>query len=173
MSEKKKVQVEALQISMDTEKKGYRFYRIAAESSKDPKGQKVFEQLARDEIEHMSVFAALYESLTNNEPWMTYEEALARHGQIDPDKLIFPDGHVKAEEDFDDLNALKEALGFEKKAVEFYQDQVEKAEDDVARAFYGELVVIEEGHVKIIQAEIDSLSGTGFWLDYQEISLEH
>jgi hypothetical protein len=45
--------------------------------------------------------------------------------------------------------------------------------DDVARAFYGELVVIEEGHVKIIQAEIDSLSGTGFWLDYQEISLEH
>ncbi len=173
MSEDRKAHVEALQIAMETEKKGYRFYRVAAQSSKDPKGQKVFEQLAKDEIEHMSVFAALYEALTNNEPWMTYEEALAKHGQVDPETLIFPEGKVEAQEGFDDLKALEEALGFEKKAVGFYQEQVEKAGDDVARVFYKELVEIEQGHVMIIQAEIDSLTGTGFWLDYQEISLEH
>ncbi|UCF30558.1 MAG: ferritin family protein [bacterium] len=173
MSDERKAHVEALQMAMDTEKKGYRFYRIAAESSRDPKGKKVFEHLAKDEIEHMGVFATLYESLTNDEPWMTYEEAVAKFGQTDQDKLIFPDEPVEAEENFDDLKALEEALGFEKKAVAFYQNQAEKAEDDTARAFYQSLVVIEEGHVKIIQAEIDSLTGTGFWLDYQEISLEH
>jgi len=173
MSEKKREQVEALQIAMDTEKKGYRFYRIAAESSKDPKGKKVFEQLARDEIEHMGVFATLYESITNDEPWMTYEEALAKRGETDPDELIFPSGHVEAEENFDDLRALAEALEFEKNAVTFYEKQLAEADDEAAKAFYQSVKVIEEGHVKIIQAEIDALSGTGFWLDYQEISLEH
>jgi rubrerythrin len=173
MSDERKAQVEALQVALDTEKKGYRFYRIAAESSQDPKGKAVFGHLAKDEIDHMAVFATLYESLTNDEPWLTYEEALSKFGQTDPDKLIFPDEPVEAEENFDDLKALEEALEFEKKAVKFYQDQVASASDDTARAFYQSLVTIEEGHVKIIQAEIDSLAGTGFWLDYQEISLEH
>lgn len=173
MADERIAHVEALQIALDTEKKGYRFYRIAAESSRDPKGKKVFEQLAKDEIEHMSVIATLYENLTNDEPWLTYEEALAKFGQTDSEKLIFPDEPVEAEENFDDLKALEEALEFEKKAVGFYQDQVEKATDDTAKGFYQSLVVIEEGHVKIIRAELDSLLGTGFWLDYQEISLEH
>ena len=173
MSEKRKSHVEALQIALETEKKGCRFYRIAAASSKDPEGRKVFEHLAKDEVEHMGVFAALYESITNNEPWMTYDQAVARFGKTDQDKLIFPGGHVDAQDDFDDMKALQEALGFEKQAVEFYMDQAAGAEEDVAKSFYKSVQGIEEGHVKIIQAELDALQGTGFWLDYQEISLEH
>ena len=173
MSANRKSHVEALQIALETEKKGYKFYRIAAASSKDPAGSKVFEHLAKDEIEHMAGFAALYESITNDEPWVTYDQAVTKYGKTDQDKLIFPDGHVDVQDDFDDMKALQEALGFEKKAVEFYMDQVAKADDDVSRSFYRSIQAIEEGHVKIIQAELDSLQGTGFWLDYQEISLEH
>ncbi|GBE14711.1 putative trifunctional 2-polyprenylphenol hydroxylase/glutamate synthase subunit beta/ferritin domain-containing protein [bacterium BMS3Abin14] len=173
MSEKRESHVKALQIALETEKKGCRFYRIAAASSKDPAGKKVFEQLAKDEMEHMAIFAALFKSITNNEPWMTYDQAVARFGKIDQEKLIFPNGHVDAQDDFDDMKALQEALGFEKKAVEFYIEQAAGAEEDVARSFYQSIQAIEEGHVKIIQAELDSLQGTGFWLGYQEISLEH
>lgn len=173
MSESRKAHVEALQIALDTEKKGYKFYKIAARSSKDPKGREVFEHLATDEIEHMGVIATVFESLTNNEPWMTYEEAMEKYGETPREKIIFPDVPEEAQEGFDDLKALEEALEFEKKAVQFYTKQAEQAADEKARTFYKNLIEIEESHVTIIQAELDSLMGTGIWLGFQEISLEH
>lgn len=173
MSDKREAHVEALQIALDTEKKGYKFYKIAAKSSSDPKGKEVFEHLAKDEIEHMGVFATIYESLVNNEPWMTYEEAAARYGETPPEDIIFPEVPDEAQEGFDDLLALEEALEFEKKAVAFYTERAQAETDEKAKSFYQSLVEIESGHVMIIQAEIDSLTGSGFWLGYQEISLEH
>jgi rubrerythrin len=173
MSDTREAHVEALQVALDTEKKGYRFYKIAAKSSKDPKGQEVFEHLATDECEHMGVIATIYESLTNNEPWMTYEEAAEKYGDTPKEKIIFPDVPEEAQENFDDLKALEEALEFEKKAVEFYTKQAQEAEGEKAKAFYQSLIEIEAGHVMIIQAELDSLMGAGIWLGFQEISLEH
>jgi len=173
MTDTREAHVEALQVALDTEKKGYRFYKIAAKSSKDPKGQEVFEHLAKDEIEHMGVIATVFESLTKDEPWMTYEEAVEKYGQTPKEKIIFPDVPEEAQEDFNDLKALEEALEFEKKAVQFYTQQAEEAGDEKARTFYQSLIEIEAGHVLIIQAELDSLMGAGIWLGFQEISLEH
>lgn len=173
MSDLIQAHVEALQIALDTEKKGYRFYMVAAKSSKDPKGREVFEHLAKDEIEHMGVIATMYESLTKNEPWMTYEEAVEKYGRTPAEKIIFPDAPDEPQEDFNDTKALEEALEFEKKAVEFYTKQAKECEEEQAKAFYGSLIEIEEGHVQIVQAELDSLMGAGIWLGFQEISLEH
>ena len=121
----------------------------------------------------MGVFATIYESIVNNEPWMTYEEAAARFGETPPEDIIFPEIPDEAQEGFDDLLALEEALEFEKKAVAFYTERAQVETEEKAKAFYQSLVEIESGHVMIIQAEIDSLTGSGFWLGYQEISLEH
>jgi len=173
MSSKREAHVEALQIALDTEKKGYKFYKVAAKSSKDPKGQEVFEHLAKDEIEHMGVIATVFESLTKDQPWMTYEEAVEKFGETPREKIIFPDVPEGTEEDFDDLKALEEALEFEKKAVQFYTKQAQEADGEKAKAFYQSLIEIEESHVMIIQAELDSLMGAGIWLGFQEISLEH
>ncbi len=117
----------------------------------------MFEHLATDEIEHMGVIATVFESLTNNEPWMTYEEAVEKYGETPREKIIFPEVPEEAQEDFDDLKALEEALEFEKKAVRFYTNQAEQATDEKARTFYKNLIEIEESHVAIIQAELDSL----------------
>lgn len=173
MSEKRIAHVQALQIALDTEKKGYQFYKIAARSTSDPEGRQVFEHLAKDEIEHMGVFATLYRSLTNDEPWMTYEEAVARFGETPSDQVIFPEvSEDGIQENFNDLEALREALQFEEKAVRFYKQQLEASEEEKAKSFYKSLIEIEKGHVKIIQAELDSLTNAGIWLGYQEISLE-
>jgi rubrerythrin len=173
MTDTREAHIEALQVALDTEKKGYLFYKVAAKSTRDPKGQEVFEHLAKDEIEHMGVIATIFESLTNNEPSITYEEAVAKYGETPKEKIIFPDAPVEAQEDFDDLKALEEALDFEKKAVQFYAKQAREADGEKARAFYQSLIEIEESHVQIIQAELDSLMGAGIWLGFQEISLEH
>ena len=173
MTEKRSAQVEALQIALETEKRGYRFYRIAAKSTVDPTGRTVFEQLAKDEIEHMGVFATLYASLNNDEPWMTYEEAVEKFGRTPAGQIIFPEEPDEVSERFNDVEALREALEFEKKAVRFYTEKAAEVDNTKAKSFYEKLVEIEGGHVIIIQAEIDSLTGAGFWLGFQEISLEY
>lgn len=173
MSDTREAQVEALQIAIDTEKRGYRFYMIAAKSTNDETGRQVFKQLAKDECDHMGVFATLYESLTNDEPWMTYEEALSKYGEVGKADLIFPEVPDEPQEGFNDLKALGEALEFEHKAVKVYQERAAEATDEKAKIFYEKLVEIEEAHVMIIQAELDSLNNAGIWLGFQEISLEH
>lgn len=173
MSDERAAHIQALQIALDTEKKGYLFYRIAAKSTSDPAGHMVFEQLAKDEIEHMGVFATLYRSITSNEPWMTYEEAVAKYGQTPSDEIIFPEVPDGPQEGFNDLQALKEALEFENKAVKYYSEKFAEADDEKAKSFYESLIEIEKGHVMIIEAEIDALTNTGVWLGIQEISLEH
>ena len=34
-------------------------------------------------------------------------------------------------------------------------------------------LAIEEGHIAIVQAELDYLSHTGYWFDFQEFDLEY
>jgi peptide deformylase len=37
---------------------------------------------------------------------------------------------------------------------------------------FARFLEIEEGHARIVQAEIDTLTGMGFWFDVQEFRLE-
>jgi hypothetical protein len=37
---------------------------------------------------------------------------------------------------------------------------------------FARFLEIEEGHVAIVQAEIDAVSGSGFWFDMKEFDLE-
>ena len=40
------------------------------------------------------------------------------------------------------------------------------------RDFFSPFLTIEDGHVAIVQAELDSVTNSGFWFDYQEFDLE-
>ena len=44
--------------------------------------------------------------------------------------------------------------------------------DDQGRALFARFVEIEGGHLAIVQAEIDCVSGSSFWFDTAEFSLE-
>jgi hypothetical protein len=44
--------------------------------------------------------------------------------------------------------------------------------DSTGQQLFERFIAIEEGHQTVVQAEIDSLSGFGFWLDFREFSPE-
>ena len=77
-----------------------------------------------------------------------------------------PSPVAKAEIDF-----LKEALELERRTSAFYQDLVTKLEPE-HRALFERFLEIEEGHVTIVQAEIDAVAGHGHWFDFMEFRLE-
>jgi hypothetical protein len=52
------------------------------------------------------------------------------------------------------------------------EQAITTALNDDGRRLFERFVEIEEGHVAIVQAEMDLVSGTGFWFDTAEFSLE-
>jgi rubrerythrin len=66
---------------------------------------------------------------------------------------------------------VRNALAVEAETSGFYKEMV-RALDGDGRRLFERFVEIEEGHQAIVQAEIDSVSGTGVWFDTKEFNLE-
>lgn len=70
-----------------------------------------------------------------------------------------------------ELEMLRKALALEIEASTFFKQMVATLAAE-ERALFARFVEIEEGHEAIVQAEIDALTGLGFWFDYGEFRLE-
>ena len=66
---------------------------------------------------------------------------------------------------------MRQSLDAELETAAFYLRMVSEL-DAAGRAFFARFVEIEQGHVAIVQAEIDAVTGLGFWFDVQEFRLE-
>ncbi len=76
-----------------------------------------------------------------------------------------------AEQRKGEVEILKRVLQAELETSRFYKSTVEQL-DERGRKLFEPFIDIEEGHVAIVQAQIDSLTGLGFWFDVQEFDLE-
>lgn len=70
-----------------------------------------------------------------------------------------------------EVEMLQRALAVEEETSAFYAKMVGVLPPE-GRQLFERFVEIEEGHRAIVQAEIDSVSGLGFWFDFQEFDLE-
>ncbi len=81
------------------------------------------------------------------------------------------DGKGKRTATKTELDALKLALQHEKDADGFYHKLVAGlAQPD--QALFAKFLEIEDGHLAIVQAQLDSVQGMGFWFDVVEFRLE-
>jgi rubrerythrin len=67
------------------------------------------------------------------------------------------------------LGALKQALELEKKGLTFYQQAAKRTADPKGAAMFRSLADDEVIHQRMIQRQIDALTGGQDWLDFQEI----
>ena len=65
---------------------------------------------------------------------------------------------------------LGKALEAERKTSDFYRRMVAELPAEGQKLFE-RFVAIEDGHLAIVQAEMDSLTGTGAWFDIMEVKL--
>jgi len=81
------------------------------------------------------------------------------------------EGHMKKDVPGEELQMLQRALEVEKETSDFYRKLVDQVEGD-ARKLFARFLEIEEGHLNLVQAEIDALQGMGMWFDCPEFNLE-
>ncbi|BDU75903.1 hypothetical protein [Mesoterricola sediminis] len=151
-------------------------YANASRQTEDPHGKRIFAILAREEqghLEHLESRLAEWQTTgavtaaevpTLLPPPSQLAEA-AQKAAAAP-RPATPPGSG-----FPELEFLKEALELERTTSAFYQRMVAGLEPR-HRPLFDRFLDIEDGHVTLVQAEIDALVGHGHWFDFMEFSLE-
>ncbi|MBE3072670.1 MAG: hypothetical protein IMZ67_06810 [Acidobacteria bacterium] len=147
-------------------------YSAAAKKFSDPVARRVLGVLADEEDRHIQYLESRLDE------WQRTGKVTAERLEtaIPSKKAI--DASVKklskkmAEQDFSvELEMLKKALALEIEATSFFKQMVGQLEAEEQKLF-ARFVEIEQGHEAIVQAEMDAVSGLGFWFDFAEFKLE-
>lgn len=163
---------EAIKTAIELENNVRDVYHDAVVKVADPAGKKIFTILAREEQRHADY---LEERMRE---WQTTGEAnpaelataIPSHREIDRashDLSVVLSRYDRGTE----MELLRKALEAERQTSNFYKKMVAELPSEGQRLFE-RFVEIEEGHLDIVQAEIDSLTGTGAWFHALEVNLE-
>ncbi len=165
---------EAIKTAITYEQKVHGTYADAVKKAKDPTAKKVFEVMAKEELGHI---AYLESRLTE---WQKTGHVVAEKlGTILPSKEKVEAGIKRLKGTLKkqpaaatpELGFLQQALAVEDETSAFYQRMVAELPPE-GQQLFGRFLEIEAGHAAIVQAEIDSVTGMGFWFDVMEFSLE-
>lgn len=162
---------EAIQTAIEYETKIRDLYRQAAKNSRDPQAVRFYNALAKDEANHLAYLKDRLEKWrdTGNIPDDNLEKHLPSRVKInrEVDKLK----HQLTEADQrDEKRRLSKALKLEVDTSNYYKALVSKTGNEGERMF-GRFVKIEDEHIDMVQAELDYVSGTGYWLDVKEFDM--
>ncbi len=137
------VALEAIRIAFEIELGGMAFYDRAQKETKDPEMKRLFGKLAQMEREHMATLIRRYhaEVPAPAEDFKTERAAVYGGVQSKPE---------------DPANLFRIAIGFEQRAVKFFEERVEKTKQgSVERQLYKELAAEEREHVDLLMTELE------------------
>jgi rubrerythrin len=165
---------EAISVAIQYEHRVRDHYAECARKTEDAKGKRVFATMAREEQGHVEYLEARMAEWKSSGAVAVAElpTVLPSLAWIQAETLRLA-GRPAATVDpgQPELGFLKEALELEHKTSTFYRSLVEQL-DPGYRGMFARFLEIEDGHVAIVQAEIDALAGHGHWFDFMEFSLE-
>ena len=161
---------EAIKTAIEFENKVEQSYREAVTKATDPVGKKVFETLANEEKGHIAYLESRLAEWKQS--GKVNAEAL---DTVIPSQARIEKGVAamkaqlgeRREMSTVELQMLQQALEAEQRTSGFYKRMVSELGAE-GQQLFARFVEIEEGHVAIVQAEIDSVQGLGYWFDFQE-----
>lgn len=166
---------EAIKTAMQYESRVYKTYRDAMEEASDDVGRRVFGTLCDEEKEHLRYLGARLEEWQRDGK-ITLEQL--RTAIPDQDEIGEAVDRIRGKASGEpsrkydkELQLLRKALEVEIETSGFYQRMVREL-DAEGQEMFRRFVEIEEGHRAIVQAEIDCVSGSGYWFDTREFDPE-
>jgi len=166
---------EAIKTAIEYEEKVHKTYLEAMEKASTDVARRVFKTLCDEEKSHLKYLNDRLDEWrkTGHITVEKLDTAIPSREEIEKGVNTLREkisGKVGAEYDTE-LEMLRRALKVEVETSNYYKEMVNSL-DAEGRKMFSRFVEIEEGHQAIVQAEIDSVSGLGFWFDSREFSLE-
>ncbi len=155
---------EVFDIGIKIEENGKQFYDRGREIIKDPEVEKLFEELALEEVKHKELFKTLKSQLPAsaasgavfdpNQELDLYIKMMAdQHVFISSEGLEAQLAGIK-----DAKDALRLAVEFEKDSVIFFLSMQEATEGAKGKEFIGSLVKEELEHLRRLSVELKKIS---------------
>ena len=161
--------LEAVKGAVQLEIDGRAFFDHAAETTTSEKGKKMFKKLAQDEVQHLKTFGQMFTEIIGDEEWKRFvsEKEKDKSPLIDELKA-----RMKRKEKEGEIEAIRIGMELEKKAIDFFGESVKKADDPKAKEIFRKIIDEEKFHYDLLQAQYDSVTGSGFWLDVAEFKMD-
>lgn len=165
---------EAIKTALEFETKVRDVYAQAAARAKDPAARRTLGTLAAEEQAHVNVLHAKLDEWRRS--GAVTDERLAtalpsrealREGRKELRRRLPLSQVERAEAE----GTLRRALALEADVGAFYRRLVAEVPPD-SRPFFARFLEVEDGHLAIVQAELDSVTGLGYWFDVQEFRFE-
>jgi rubrerythrin len=167
----------ALATAIEYEEKVHAVYAKAAKEAKDPVAVKVYATMSEEEARHVAYLKSRLaewkahghlaeERLESLVP--SYEAVTRGVARLKEKAATLGQRRRDAEAE---LAYLQQALAVENETFAFYSRMVAETPPE-ARRLFERFLEIEKAHGAIVQAQIDAVTGLGFWFDLQEFSLE-
>ncbi|MGC4118313.1 MAG: ferritin family protein [Myxococcales bacterium] len=138
--------VNAIRTALQAERTGYEFYKMAAANTKDPEGQKTFEELAAEEQSHFDFLRKHYLSLMETGE-LSKDARLSKAKDLGDDHPIFSaDLKSRIKGAHFEMSALAIAAQLELNGINHYREQAARAASPEARKLFQQLVDWETGH---------------------------
>jgi len=163
--------VTALKTAIEIEENGLDAFLKYARQTKDVTGKNMFIRLAMDENEHRRIIEKQLNNLMEGIPLKIVEIGKSEIEQVLP-KIREKQQQTRGESGLLEIDALNTALDLERKAAKFFRDQADLVDDAEVKAMFIRLAEWEDAHFDLIQAELDSIQGTGFWFGIPEFQMD-
>ncbi|HXH24162.1 MAG TPA: transcriptional repressor [Vicinamibacterales bacterium] len=146
---------DALRIAIATERSGLEFYTRAARLTRDPRGRKVFQDLALEEKEHLGKLEARYAELLRRDPELESRPTFlffkgAANG-------IFAEGTERLLRGVNDQQALLIGIRCERGSHRFFKKYGERFEDSEGKQIFLEFADEERAHLELLMREYRAL----------------
>jgi rubrerythrin len=149
---------------------GRKFFNHAAEITHHPRGKKMFLHLADEEMKHLETFGKLFSQILGGADWRKEIKPEDVSGEAPLVEKLKES--VKKEERKGEIEALRIGMELEQDAIEFFTKASKETEDPVAKKMFIEISEEEKFHYDLLQAQYDSVTGSGFWLGSAEFQMD-
>ncbi len=149
---------------------GQAFFHHAAEATANSLGKKMFLRLAEEEVKHLEAFSRLFSSVLKSDDW----KKLVEREKLGGPSAVIEElaARMKRAESRSDLEALRIGMELELKAIEFFKGCARSSSDPAAKDIFEKISDEEKFHYDLLQAQHDSLTNSGFWLDSSEFMMD-
>jgi bacterioferritin (cytochrome b1) len=162
---------QAIKTAIEYETRVRDAYLDSIDNIADETGQRVFEVLGKEEQEHINYLESRLAEWKK-----TGKVSPSKLKSVVPDREIIEEGvkklgeHLSEREYGTEREMLKKALAMEQETSDFYRKMVDELRE--GKELFARFLEIEEGHQAIVQAELDYLTRSGTFFDFQEFNLE-
>lgn len=161
----------AIVTALDYEVRIRDLYLNLAETTQNEDGRALFNALRNDEQCHVDYLTHLLEQLHQKGVVGNDELATAIPSKAQIEKSLEKLQPVANRDDHKmEQQMLSKALEMEVATSRFYQQLIADI-DEQYRALFVRFLEIENAHIDLVQAQLDYITGTGYWFDMKEFDM--